>query len=84
MPLDQDDIAADARNTQLPRWMTTSEMFLAQYPPGVLKRLESLIQKAEKSAKTKRTQGWVQLSRDQFDFIKRLTEMLISYRAWQA
>lgn len=84
VPIAKDDIAADARNTRLPRWMTTSEMYLAQYPPHVLKRLESLIQKAEQSATTRRTRGWVRLSRDQFDFIKLLTEMLISYRAWQA
>lgn len=84
VPIDDEDIAADARNTTLPRWMTTSQMYLAMYPPDVLTRLESLIQQAEREAKTERARGWVRLSRDHFDFIKLLTEMLISYRAWQS
>jgi hypothetical protein len=83
VPITDDDIAADARNTTLPRWMTTQQMYLAMYPPEVLTRLESLIGQAEREAKTERARGWVRLSRDQFDFIKRLTEMLISYQAWQ-
>jgi len=84
VPIDESDIAADARNTRLPRWMSTSQMFLAMYPPDVLARLEGLIQQAEQQATTDRARGWVRLSRDQFDFIKLLTEMLISYRAWQS
>lgn len=84
VPIDDSDIAADARNTRLPRWMTTTQMFLAMYPPEVLIRLEALIQQAERQATTDRARGWVRLSRDQFDFIKLLTEMLISYRAWQS
>lgn len=84
VPLADDDIAADARNTQLPRWMTTTQMYLAMYPPDVLAQLENLMQTAEREAKTERTRGWVRLSRDQFDCLKLLTEMLISYRAWQS
>lgn len=84
VPIDDSDIAADARNTKLPRWLTTSEMYLAMYPPDVLAKLESHIQQAEQLAATERAQGWVRLSRDQFDFIKLLTEMLISHRAWQS
>ena len=64
--------------------MSTSQMFLAMYPPEVLARLEALFQQAEQQASTDRARGWVRLSRDQFDFIKLLTEMLISYRAWQS
>jgi hypothetical protein len=84
VPIDDSDIAADARNTRLPRWMSTSQMYLAMYPPDVLARLEALIQQAEQQAKTERARGWVRLSRDQFDFIKLLTEMLIAYRAHQS
>lgn len=84
VPIAESDIAIDARNTQLPRWMTTPQMFLAMYPPDVLARLEAQIQRAERDATTERTRGWVRLSRDQFDFIKLLTEMLISHRAWQS
>ena len=83
VPITDDDIAADARNTKLPRWMNTRQMYLAMYPPEVLSTLESLVQQAEREAKTERARGWVRLSRDHFDFIKKLTEMLIAYRAWQ-
>lgn len=84
VPIEDSDIAADARNTKLPRWLTTSEMYLAMYPPDVLAELESHIEHAEQLATTDRAQGWVRLSRDQFDFIKLLTEMLIAHRAWQS
>ena len=83
IPIPDTDIAADFRNTRLPRWLTTSQMYLSMYPPEVLKTLESHIQEAEKRAQTERAEGWVRLSRDHFDFIKLLTEMLISYRAYQ-
>ena len=83
VPIEEDDISADGRNTRLPQWQNTTDMFLAQYPPEFLERLEALIQKAEREADTERTRGWVRLSRDQFDFISLLTKMLISYRSWQ-
>ena len=83
IPISDNDIAADVRNTQLPRWLTTTQMYLSMYPPGVLGTLESHLQEAEKLARTERARGWVRLSRDHFDFIKLLTEMLISYRAYQ-
>ena len=84
VPITDDDISADARNTQLPRWLDTKSMFLAMYPPNVLARLESLISQAEATADTERHQGWVRLSRDQFDFVKLLTEMLLAERSWQS
>ena len=84
IPIEKNDISVHGRNIRLPRWMNTTEMFLAQYPPVFLAQLEALVQKAEGEADTERSQGWVRLSRDQFDFIKLLTQMLISHRAWQA
>ena len=83
VPITAQDISADARNTQKPNWLDTKTIYLAQYPPKVLKRLESLISQAEATADTERHQGWVRLSRDQFDFAKLLTEMLIAERAWE-
>jgi len=83
IPIPETDIAADVRNTRLPRWLTTTQMYLAMYPPEVLGTLESQLQEAEKLARTERARGWVRLSRDHFDFVKLLTEMLISYRAYQ-
>jgi len=82
-PVADEDIAIDARNTRLPRWLTTSQMYLAMYPPAVLANLESLLAEAEQQAKTARNRLWVRLSRDHFDFVRLLTEMLIAYRAWQ-
>ena len=82
LPLPVDDFSG--RNIDLPRWMNTTDMFLMQYPPTFLAQLEELIQKAEKEADTERTRGWVRLSRDHFDFVKLLTQTLISYRAWQS
>ena len=58
-------------------------MYLAMYPPAVLANLESLLSEAERQAKTARNRGWVRLSRDHFDFVRLLTEMLIAHRAWQ-
>ena len=81
IPLPTDDFSG--RNTTLPRWMNTTEMFLAQYPPSVLGKLDELLKQAETEADTERARGWVKLSREHFDFIKLLTEALIAYRAWQ-
>jgi hypothetical protein len=83
VPVADEDIAIDVRNTRLPRWLTTSQMFLAMYPPEVLAQLNGFLTTAESEAKTERTRGWVRLSRDHFDFVRLLTEMLIAYRAWQ-
>lgn len=86
IPIADDDISADGRNTTIaknPNGKNTTAMFLALYPPEVLEQLETLMLQAESLADTERNQGWVRLSRDQFDFVKLLTEMLITYRAWQ-
>lgn len=83
IPIDKDDISVERRRTRMPRWLNTADMYLVQYPPSFLQQLEQLLQKAQSEADTQRTQGWVRLSRDQFDFTRLLTEMLISYRAWQ-
>ena len=82
-PITDDDISADARNTRLPGWLDTKSLYLAQYPPGVLSKLDGLIRQAEAAADTERNKRWVQLSRDQFDFARLLTEMLVAERAWQ-
>jgi len=81
LPLATEDF--DGRNTTLPRWIRNTNMFLMQYPPSVLDRLEGLLREAEAAADTERARGWVRLSRDHFDFVKFLTHALIAYRAWQ-
>jgi len=83
IPIEDNDIAVDGRNIRLSKGLTTSDMYIVQYPPEFLARLEELLQQAEREADTNRTRGWVRLSRDQFDFTKLLTEMLVAYRAWQ-
>ena len=81
LPLATEDFSG--RNTTLPRWIKTPDMFLMQYPPSFLNRLEGLLQQAEAAAGTERTRGWVKLSREHFDFVKLLTHALIAHRAWQ-
>ena len=83
IPIEDNDIAVDGRNIRLSKGLTTSDMYIVQYPPEFLAQLEKLLQQAEREADTHRTRGWVRLSRDQFDFTKLLTEMLVAYRAWQ-
>ena len=82
LPLPTEDF--NGRNTTLPRWIKTPDMFLMQYPPSFLSRLEGLLQQAEAAADTERTRGWVKLSREHFDFVKLLTGALIAHRAWQS
>lgn len=72
------------RNTKLPRWITTTEMYLMMYPPRVLNQLDGLLQTAEREADTERSRGWVRHTRDYFDFSRLLTHALISHRAFQA
>ena len=83
-PITDEDISAEARNTQKPNWLDTKSMYLAEYPPSVLKQLDEFLNQAEATADTERNKNWVRLSRDQFDFAKFLTEMLIAERAWEA
>jgi hypothetical protein len=73
-----------ARNTDLPRGLTTTDLYLMLFPPALLQRLDELLQQAERQAGNERERGWVHHTRDYFDFTALLTRSLISYRAWQA
>ena len=56
LPLAVEDFAG--RNTGLPSWAraNTPEIYLRQYRPGLLNRLEQLLQKAEEEADTEMRQ----------------------------
>jgi len=84
VPVDDADISADARNTKVPRDLDTQTMYLRQYTPEVLTKLEGWVKQAERLARTKQQRGWVRLSRDQFDFLKLVTGMARDHRAWKS
>ena len=63
IPIEDNDIAVDGRNIRLSKGLTTSDMYIVQYPPEFLAQLEKLLQQAEREADTHRTRGWVRLSR---------------------
>ena len=60
-----------------------AERFLYLYPPFFVERLERFLIKAERDADTERAKNWVKLTRDHFDYIKYLVQMLRAYRAYQ-
>ncbi|MBI4028415.1 MAG: DUF4838 domain-containing protein [Verrucomicrobia bacterium] len=66
-----------------PRSMSPTDLTLLYYPPSHLNQLEQLLRKAEREADTDRARGWLRLTRDHFDYIKLITFMLISYRAYE-
>ena len=82
VPLGLEDF--NGRNTTLPRDMTTTKMFLSQYPPEFLTRLDQLLAQAEQEADSERARGWVRLSREHFDFIKLLTGAMEAHREWKS
>lgn len=82
LPLATEDFAG--RMNKMPRWITTTQLYLMMYPPGFLRQLDQLLLEAEAKADTERSRGWVRLTRDHYDFTRLLTHALISYRAWQA
>jgi hypothetical protein len=82
LPLATEDFSG--RTNRLPRGINTDDLYLMHYPPAFLNELEQLLEQAESEADTPRSQGWIRLTRDHFDFTKLLTDALISYRAYQA
>jgi hypothetical protein len=84
VPIEKTDLMFSGRNVGLGLSRTPTEVMLAMYTPQMLDQLERLLRQAEAAADTERAAGWVKLTRDQFDFIKLLTEALISYRDYQA
>ena len=56
---------------------------LLYYPPSLLNELEALLKKAEAKAKTERAKNWVQLTREHFDYLKRISGMLFAHQNFE-
>lgn len=58
--------------------------FLTLYTPDLMQQLDRMLTLAEERATAPRTQGWLRHTRDHFEFLKRVSRMFASYRAYQA
>jgi hypothetical protein len=56
---------------------------LLYYPPSLLNEWEKLLKKAEAKAKSDRAKHWVQLTREHFDYLKRVSGMLVAHENFQ-
>ena len=58
--------------------------FLTLYPPGVVGQLDHMLKLAQSCATAPRTKGWIKHTRDHFDYVKQLSLLFASYRAYLA
>ena len=58
--------------------------FLVLYPPELVEQLDRMLTLAEEHARGAHTQGWLRHTRDHFDYLKLVSHMFVSYRAYQA
>lgn len=64
--------------------LEAKEMILLYYPPHFVQQLDGILKQAEQMAKTEKTKYWLKLTRDNFDYIKTISNMLTAYREYQA
>ena len=64
--------------------LSAAEQHLFYFPPSLCVELEELLQEAEANAKTERAQKWVQLTREHFDYAKKLSFVLTAYQSFEA
>lgn len=57
---------------------------LFYYPASLCVQLEQLLKEAEASTDSERSRMWVRLTREHFDYIKRMTFLLTAYQAYKA
>ena len=62
----------------------TKDLFLLYYPPNFVRQLDQMLSRAEQQAQTEKSKGWVRLTRDYFDYIKTLSDVLTAEKACQA
>ena len=62
--------------------LTMAEALKQLYPPSVIHGLEERLRRAEQAAATEREKQWVQLTRDEFDYLKHMSAMLHLYDAY--
>jgi len=58
--------------------------FLTLYTPDLIQQLDRMLALAEERATAARTQGWLRHTRDHFEFLKRVSRLFASYRAYQS
>jgi len=64
--------------------LDTKSHFLLYYPPHFVRQLDQMLARAEQTAKTEKSRGWLRLTRDYFDYMKTISNMFVSERAYQA
>lgn len=57
--------------------------FLYRFPPRVVGKLDQMLTNAETKAETEKTRKWLSFTRDYFDYIKTMSNTLISYEAYR-
>ena len=63
-----------------PPWLTTSDLYLMLYSPEILAQLQRHLTRAEQTANSEQSRGWVRHTRDYFDFTRLLTATVTAYR----
>ncbi len=58
-------------------------IYPALFPPQVLQKLDYLLGKAEREADSERSRGWLNLTRNSFDYLRQNAEMFMLYHAYQ-
>lgn len=61
-----------------------AEQHLFYYPPTLCNQLEEILQEAESAAATERSQKWVQLTREHFDYLKHMSFLLTAHQSYEA
>ena len=62
---------------------STKEMYAAAYSPMFIKDCDRLLREAERAAKTGRSAKWIRMTRDEFDYVKYLTNMIFLQKAYE-
>jgi hypothetical protein len=63
---------------------SAADQHLFYYPPSLIVQLDELLTRAEQQAVTERARMWVRLTREHFDYLKRVSFMLAAYQAYRA
>lgn len=75
---------SDYKNQSGANTMTTAEVLMDYYPPEFVQKLDILLKKAELAAKTTREKNWVRVSRDEFEYIRLISQALYKYHDYLA
>ena len=62
---------------------SAEDQHLLYYPPSLLNEWELLLKRAELKARSERAKNWVRLTHEQFDYLKRVTGILVARENYQ-